>query len=50
MEFDILNTILTDTVGSLFNDDLLYGGKAQTPFKLYTPKLIVDSNYFYLHN
>jgi len=25
MEFDILNIILTDTVGSLFNDDIVYG-------------------------
>lgn len=44
MEFDILNIILTDTVGSLFNDDIVYGSQGRTPFKMYTPKLIMDGN------
>jgi hypothetical protein len=44
MEFDILNIILTDTVGSVFNDDIVYGSQGRTPFKMYTPKLIIDGN------
>lgn len=36
MEFDILNSILTDTVGSLFDDNIVFEGKS-TPFKTYTP-------------
>ena len=44
MEFDILNILLTDTVGSLFNDDIVYGSQGRTPFKMYTPKLIMDGN------
>ena len=42
MEIDILNIILTDTVGSIFNDDTVYGSQGRTPFKMYTPKLIID--------
>lgn len=36
MDFDILNGILTDTVGSLFEDTLVYGNTEHT-FKTYSP-------------
>lgn len=43
MEYDILNSILTDTVGSIFEEELVYGSQGRTPLKIYTPKLVFDS-------
>ena len=49
VEYTIMNNLISFTVGSLFEDQIVYNGTGQeTPFRMFTPKYFADCKIFKL--
>jgi cellobiose-specific phosphotransferase system component IIC len=45
MEIDILNSILTETVGQVFNSEILYGGSGKTLIIIIIIRSLIQKSY-----